>query len=76
MILADDEGKQHLAHRYKSTNTDAIILLYQYKKYKYRFNWRDFFCFTSTTVQILTQAASCTTRQVAGPCRAWKSVTV
>ena len=31
MILADDEGKLHLAHRYKSTNTDAtgaIFLLY------------------------------------------------
>ncbi len=27
-ILADDEGKQHLAYRYKSTNTDAIFLLY------------------------------------------------
>ncbi len=28
MILADDKGKQHLAHRYKSTHTDAIFLLY------------------------------------------------
>jgi hypothetical protein len=34
VILADDEGKQHLAQGYKSTNTDAIFLLYQYKKYK------------------------------------------
>ncbi len=41
MILADDEGKQHLAHRYKSSNTGAIFLLYQYKMYKYRRNWRN-----------------------------------
>ena len=32
MLLADDEGKLHLAHRYKSTNTDAIFLLYEYKR--------------------------------------------
>jgi hypothetical protein len=35
VILADDEGQQHLAHGYKSTNTDAIFLLYQYRKHKY-----------------------------------------
>ncbi len=35
MILADDEGKQHLAHRYKSTNTDAIFLALLYKKCKH-----------------------------------------
>jgi hypothetical protein len=33
-ILADDEGKQHLAHRCKSTNTRNFLAL-QVQKYKY-----------------------------------------